>query len=147
MRVRRSHCGSATYNKISFCSSFSYQVSRARSVVCAYQLSIPSLSSRFDSATFSHLNLLFWPSFQMDNDPTLKMYEAQAIAIEKQQEINKLKKEKEELEERLRRWELREAGRCFLSGRIHNFRVILPAPLSNLTMVRSLHISSQSDIF
>lgn len=44
----------------------------------------------------------------MEDDPVLKMYEAQAIAVEKQEEIDRLKGEKEELEERLRSLELGE---------------------------------------
>ena len=47
----------------------------------------------------------------MDDDPLMQMYEAQAIAIEKQLEIHKLKMEKEELEEKLKQYELgREGG-------------------------------------
>ena len=42
----------------------------------------------------------------MNNEDKLVMYEAQAIAVEKQIELNKLKREKEELAERLRRLEL-----------------------------------------
>lgn len=37
------------------------------------------------------------------DDPVLKMYEAQAIAIEKQAEIEKLKKDKDELIELMKR--------------------------------------------
>lgn len=42
----------------------------------------------------------------MDDDPLFKMYEAQAIAVEKQAEIDKLEREKDELQKRMRRLEL-----------------------------------------
>ena len=48
---------------------------------------------------------------KMSDDPVMQMYEAQAIAVEQQMEINRLKREKEELEERLRRVDLGKEGR------------------------------------
>lgn len=42
----------------------------------------------------------------MNSEDKLAMYEAQAIAVEKQLEINQLKREREELAEKLRRLKL-----------------------------------------
>ena len=49
----------------------------------------------------------------MSDDPVMKMYEAQAIAMEKQDEIDRLNKEKDELEERVRRVDLGREGKEF----------------------------------
>lgn len=56
--------------------------------------------------TFATRTISFFSGGVMDDDPLFKMYEAQAIAVEKQAEIDKLEREKDELQKRMRRLEL-----------------------------------------
>lgn len=66
-------------------------------------------SITFSEAVFPYSKATF-SALKMEDDPVMKMYEAQAIAIEKQEEIDRLNRKKDELEERLRRFEQRPAG-------------------------------------